>query len=250
MITIKSAKEIAKMQKAGEIVALAHNAVSKAICAGISTEELDSIAHDVIVSKGATPSFLGYGGFPKSICASINNVVIHGIPSKDIALKEGDIISIDIGAYYDGYHGDSAATYGVGEITDTAKLLIETAKKAFYAGVENARQGQRMGDVSAAIQQYVEKKGFSIVRDFVGHGIGKALHEQPEVPNFGTAGTGHRLYPGMTIAVEPMINAGGWEVKVEKDGWTVVTIDGSLSAHYEHSIAVTHGEPLLLTVER
>lgn len=250
MINIKSAREIAKMQKAGEIVAFAHRAVSNAICAGISTKELDAVAHNAIVSKGATPSFLGYNGFPKSICASINNVVIHGIPSESAVLKEGDIISIDIGAYYDGYHGDSAATYGVGEITDTAKLLIDTAKKAFFAGIKNARQGQRISDISSAVQQYVEEKGFSVVRDFVGHGIGTALHEQPEVPNFGAAGKGQRLCAGMTLAVEPMINAGRPEVRIKNDGWTVVTIDGSLSAHYEHSIAVTCAEPLLLTVER
>ncbi|NLB80171.1 MAG: type I methionyl aminopeptidase [Clostridiaceae bacterium] len=250
MITIKSAKEIVKMQKAGEIVAFAHRAVADAICIGISTEELDRIAYNAIISKGAQPSFLNYNGYPSSICASINDVVIHGIPSNTIVLKERDIVSIDIGAYYDGYHSDRAVTHGVGTISETAKLLIQTAENAFYAGIDNAREGQRISDISAAIQRYVERKGFSVVKDFVGHGIGTALHEKPDVPNFVSPGKGLRLYRGMTIAVEPMINVGRSNVRISKDGWTVTTIDGSLSAHYEHSIAITGAEPLLLTVER
>lgn len=250
MVNIKSVSEIAKMQKAGEIVALAFAAIGDAICDGVTTEELDRIAYNVILSKGAVPSFLNYNGFPKSICASINNVVIHGIPSKDTVLKNGDIIGVDIGAYYNGYHGDRAVTYGVGEISETAKHLIAAAEKGFYEGISYARDGQRVSDISSAIQRYIEGQGFSVVKDFVGHGVGANLHESPEVPNYGEPGRGVRLYSGMTIAVEPMINAGRSEVRVAKDGWTVTTIDGSLSAHFEHSIAITKNEPLLLTVER
>lgn len=250
MISIKSAAEIAKMQKAGEIVALAHKAVSQAICEGVSTEHLDRIAYKAITSRGATPSFLNYNGYPKSICASVNNIVIHGIPSDAVILKEGDIIGIDIGAYYDGYHADSAMTHGVGKISEAAKRLIKAAEEAFYEGIKNAREGGRVSDISAAIQRYVEGKGFSVVKDFVGHGVGSQLHESPEVPNYGLPGRGQRLYKGMTLAIEPMINAGDGGVRVLKDGWTVTTVDGSLSAHYEHSIAVTGNEPLILTVER
>lgn len=250
MISIKSASEIAKMQKAGEIVALAHRAVKDAICDGITTEDLDRIVYELITSKGAVPSFLNYNGFSKSICASVNDVVIHGIPSKDIVLKNGDIISVDIGACYDGYHGDSAATYGVGEISPLAQRLIDTAKESFYRGIEFAREGNRISDVSAAIQQCVESQGFSVVTEFVGHGVGSKLHEPPQVPNYGVPKRGVRLYAGMTLAVEPMINAGKSHVKILGDGWTVKTVDGSLSAHFEHSIAITKGEPLLLTVER
>ncbi len=250
MISIKSAKEIAKLQRAGEITAFAHRMVADAVCVGVSTDELDRVAYKAITSKGAVPSFLHYNGFPKSICASVNNVVIHGIPSKSIVLCEGDIISVDIGAYFDGYHGDSAMTHGVGKVSKLAQDLMNAAEGSFYAGMGAAREGFRVSDVSEAIERYVEGCGFSVVRDFVGHGIGTALHEKPEVPNYGRGGKGPRLYSGMTLAVEPMINAGSHEVKVAKDGWTVTTLDGSLSAHFEHSIAITHGEPLLLTVER
>jgi methionyl aminopeptidase len=250
MIAIKSASEIAIMQKAGEINAKAHRAVENAICDGISTWELDKIAYEVITSEGATPSFLNYNGYPKSICASVNNVVIHGIPSKNIVLKEGDIIGIDIGTFFNGYHGDSAATYGVGRISDEAERLIETAKNAFFEGIKYAREGQRVSDISNAIWQYVNSNGFSVVLDFVGHGIGAKLHEPPEVPNFGPPGRGARLCRGMTLAVEPMINAGKSDVRIAQDGWTVTTEDGTLSAHYEHSIAITKNEPLILTVER
>lgn len=250
MVNIKSASEIAKMQKSGEIVALAHRAIGEAICDGVTTEELDRIAFDVIKSKGAVPSFLNYNGFPKSICASVNNVVIHGIPSSDVVLKNGDIIGVDIGAFFDGYHGDRAVTYAVGEISDVARRLIETAEQAFFNGISFAREGQRISDISAEVQRYVESQGFSVVKDFVGHGLGTSLHEPPEVPNYGEPGRGVRLYCGMTIAVEPMINSGKSGVSIAKDGWTVTTVDGSLSAHYEHSIAITKNEPLLLTVER
>ncbi len=248
MINIKSASEIVKMQKAGEIVALAFRAIDEAISDGITTEELDKIASEVIKSKGAVPSFLNYNGFPKSICSSVNDVVIHGIPSKDVVLKNGDIVGIDIGAYFDGYHGDRAVTYGVGKISEEAQRLISAAENAFYQGISFAREGQRISDVSSAIEKHVQSCGFSVVKDFVGHGLGSSLHEPPEVPNYGQAGRGTRLYAGMTIAVEPMINAGGTEVRIAKDGWTVRTVDGSLSAHFEHSIAVTKNEPLLLTV--
>lgn len=250
MVNIKSASEIVKMQKSGEIVALAHRAIGEAISDGITTEDLDKIAYNVILSKGAEPSFLNYNGFPKSICASVNNVVIHGIPSKNVVLKNGDIIGVDIGAYFNGYHGDRAVTYGVGEISENARRLIDAAEKAFYEGISYAREGQRISDISAAVQRYVEAQGFSVVRDFVGHGLGTSLHESPEVPNYGEPGRGIRLFSGMTIAVEPMINSGKSGVSIAKDGWTVTTVDGSLSAHFEHSIAITKNEPLILTVER
>ena len=250
MVNIKSASEIEKMQRAGEIVALAHRAIGEAVCDGVTTEDLDRIAYGVITSKGAIPSFLNYNGFPKSICASVNDVVIHGIPSKEIVLKNGDIIGVDIGAYLDGYHGDRAVTYGVGAVSEQAQALMDAAEEGFYKGISFAREGQRLSDISAAIQQYVESCGYSVVREFIGHGVGAKLHESPEVPNYGTPGRGVRLYSGMTLAVEPMINEGRREVKVLGDGWTVKTADGSLSAHFEHSIAVTKNEPLLLTVER
>ncbi len=248
MVNIKSSSEIIKMQRAGEIVALAFKAVGEAVSDGVTTAELDAIASEVIRAKGAVPSFLNYNGFPKSICTSVNDVVIHGIPSKDIVLKTGDIIGVDIGAYFEGYHGDRAVTFGVGEISGAAKNLIAAAERAFYTGIAQAREGNRVTDISSAVQKYVEGCGYSVVRDFVGHGLGTRLHESPEVPNFGQPGRGSRLYAGMTLAVEPMINAGGAEVAVGKDGWTVTTVDGSLSAHYEHSVVITKNEPLLLTV--
>jgi len=247
MISIKSSAEIYKMQKAGEIVALAHKAIENAICDGITTNELDQIAEQLIRSKGAIPSFKNYNGFPKSICASVNDVIIHGIPSAE-RLKNGDIIGVDIGAYYDGFHGDAAVTFGVGEISEEAKRLIQVTENSFFEGMKFAVEGKRVSDISSAIQKYVEEQGFSVVREFVGHGVGSALHEEPEVPNYGIPGRGARLYAGMTLAVEPMINAGSREINVMKDGWTVKTADGSLSAHFEHSIAITKRQPLLLTV--
>ena len=247
MISIKSSAQIYKMQKAGEIVALAHKAIENAICDGVSTNELDQIADELIRSKGAIPSFKNYNGFPKSICASVNDVIIHGIPSAE-RLKNGDIIGVDIGAYYDGFHGDAAVTYGVGEISEEAKRLIKAAEDGFFEGMKFAVEGKRVSDISSAIQKYVEEQGFSVVREFVGHGVGSALHEDPEVPNYGIPGRGARLCAGMTVAVEPMINAGLREINVLKDGWTVKTADGSLSAHFEHSIAITKKQPLLLTV--
>ena len=249
MITIKSASQIDKMKKAGEIVALTHELMKKNICDGVTTKELDRIAEEFIRSKGAIPSFKNYNGYPASICASVNDVVIHGIPG-NTRLKTGDIVGIDIGAFIDGYHGDSANTYGVGDISKEAADLIEAAKRGFEAGLEKAVQGNRVGDISAAIQQYVEACGYSVVREFVGHGVGEKMHEEPEVPNYGRAGHGPRLCAGMTLAVEPMINAGNKDIVMLDDEWTIVTKDGSLSAHYEHSIAITKDEPILLTICR
>lgn len=249
MITIKSASQIDKMKRAGEIVALTHELMKKNICDGVTTKELDRIAEEFIRSKGAIPSFKNYNGYPASICASINYVVIHGIPN-NTQLKNGDIVGIDIGAYIDGYHGDSANTYGVGDISKEAADLIDAAKRGFEEGIKMAVAGNRVGDISAAIQQYVESRGYSIVREFVGHGVGAQMHEEPEVPNYGRSGHGPRLCSGMTLAVEPMINAGKRNVVMLDDDWTIVTEDGSLSAHYEHSIAITKEEPILLTVCR
>ncbi|MBR2883932.1 MAG: type I methionyl aminopeptidase [Clostridia bacterium] len=249
MITIKSASQIDKMKRAGEIVALTHELMKKNICDGVTTKELDRIAEEFIRSKGAIPSFKNYNGYPASICASINDVVIHGIPD-NTRLKNGDIIGVDIGAYIDGYHGDSANTYGVGDISKEAADLIDAAKRGFEEGIKKAVAGNRVGDISSAIQQYVESRGYSIVREFVGHGVGAQMHEEPEVPNYGRSGHGPRLCSGMTLAVEPMINAGKRNVVMLDDDWTIVTEDGSLSAHYEHSIAITKEEPILLTVCR
>lgn len=247
MINIKSEAQITKMRKAGEITALTHRLMKETISDGITTQEIDRIADEFIRSKGAIPSFKNYNGFPGSICTSVNDTVIHGIPGK-LRLKDGDIIGVDIGALLDGYHGDQAVTYPVGNVSEEAKRLLKAAEDGFFEGIKHAVEGNRVSDISAAIQQYVEAQGFSIVREFVGHGLGQRLHEDPEVPNYGRPGKGPRLYRGMTIAVEPMINAGKKEVYMLDDGWTVVTADGSLSAHFEHSIAITKGQPILLTV--
>ncbi|MBQ3114621.1 MAG: type I methionyl aminopeptidase [Clostridia bacterium] len=248
MISIKSVSEIDKMRRAGHINALTHRLVAENICDGITTEELDRLAYEFIKSKGAAPSFLNYSGYPKSICVSVNDVVIHGIPGKQ-TIKTGDIVSVDIGVYLDGYHSDSAATYPCGEVSAEAKRLIEVTKQSFYEGIKFACAGNRVSDISNGVQTYVEQNGFSVVKDYVGHGVGKNLHEDPEVPNHGKAGRGARLYSGMTLAVEPMVNAGSCDVKRLKDGWTVITADGKMSAHYEHTIAVTKSSPVLLTVE-
>lgn len=248
MITIKSKSEIDKMRAAGKITGDALRLIEKHIRPGVSTLELDKIAYDFIKKQGATPSFLNYNGFPGSICASPNSWVIHGIPSKNIVLKEGDIISIDMGACMDGYHGDAARTFAVGKISDEAQKLIDVTKQSFFEGVKYAVHGGKLGDVSAAIQEYVEKHGYSIVRDFVGHGIGRNLHEDPSVPNFGRYGKGVKLAAGMTIAVEPMVNEGAYDVVVLDDDWTVETEDGSLSAHYENTILITRGECEILTL--
>lgn len=246
MITVKSNKEIAKMQKAGSITAGALIAAGEAIKVGMTTYELDKIIHRYITSHGAKPSFLGYGGFPGSACISINDEVIHGIPGPR-KICEGDIVSVDVGAYIDGYHGDSCKTFAVGNISDEARALMTSTEESLYEAIKIARPGMRIGDLSACIQQYNESRGFSVVRKFVGHGIGSELHEDPEVPNFGKAGRGPRLVAGMVIAVEPMINQGSFEVKVMPDKWTVKTVDGKLSAHFEHTIAITQDGAVILT---
>ena len=248
MITIKSRTEIEKMRIAGKLTGEALELIEKHIKPGITTAQLDKIAYDFIKSKGATPSFLHYNGFPGSICASPNDWVVHGIPSKDIVLAEGDIISIDMGVCKDGYHGDAARTYAVGKISDEAQRLIDVTKQSFFEGIAHVVHGAKLGDVSAAIQEYVEKNGYSVVRDLVGHGIGKNLHEDPNVPNFGHRGKGVRLASGMTLAIEPMVNAGQYDVCVLDDDWTVVTEDGSLSAHYENTILVTKDGCEILTL--
>lgn len=221
--------------------------VGKSIKPGISTGELDKIAEDYIRSQGAVPNFKGYSGYPATACISINNEVIHGIPSKKRILKSGDIVSVDLGAAFEGYNGDNAATFAVGDISDEAKRLIDATRESLYEGIKAARAGGRIGDIGYAIQSYVEARGFSVVREFVGHGIGTKLHEAPEVPNYGTSGKGIRLMPGMTIAIEPMINMGLPGVKTLSDGWTVETKDGSLSAHFEHTIAITTDGPQIMT---
>lgn len=248
MITIKSKTEIEKMREACKITGDALRLIEKHIKPGVSTAYLDKIAHDYIKSKGATPSFLHYNGFPGSICASPNDWVVHGIPDKKVILSEGDIISIDMGACKNGYHGDAARTFAVGKISDEAQRLIDVTKQSFFEGIKYAVHGAKLGDVSAAIQEYVEAHGYSVVRDLVGHGIGKNLHEDPSVPNFGKWGKGVRLASGMTLAIEPMVNAGEYDVCVLDDDWTVVTEDGSLSAHYENTILIKQGECEILTL--
>ena len=254
MISIKSPKEIEYMRESGRIVALALAEIEKAIKPGITTRELDKIATDVLKQNGAIPSFKGQEGFegskpyPATICASVNNQVIHGIPG-EYTLKEGDIISIDMGALKNGYHGDAARTFGVGNISEEAQKLIDVTRGSFFEGMKFAKHGNRVSDISHAVQTYAESFGFSVVREFVGHGIGSELHEDPQVPNYGKPGRGPRLSKGMVIAVEPMINQGRYDIDILKDGWTVVTKDGSLSAHYENTILITDGEPELLTLK-
>ena len=247
MIIIKNSEQLTLMKKAGRITAEALLLARDIIRPGISTKEIDSKMHAFILKSGATPSFLGYGGFPGCACISINNEVIHGIPSDRKILKEGDIVKIDVGARYRGYNGDSARTFPVGKVSDEALRLISVTEKSFYEAMKVARPGNRVGDIGFAVESFVISNGFSVVRDYVGHGVGKDLHEEPEIPNFGRAGRGVRLYPGMTLAIEPMVNAGSHDVRVLKDGWTVVTSDGKLSAHYENSILITENDPIILT---
>lgn len=248
MITIKSKSQIQKLRDAGRIVAQTHQLLKEHIKEGITTYELDYLAEKYIRKCRAIPSFKGYGGFKGSICASLNSVVVHGIPSKDVVLKNGDIISIDIGAFYNGYHGDSAKTHAVGEISEVDKKLIEVTRQSFYEGIKNAVVGNRLSDISHAVQVYVEKNGFSVIRDYVGHGVGEKLHEDPQIPNYGNPGRGPRLQEGMVIAVEPMVAIGTYKVKVLQDGWTAVMLDGKNAAHYEHTLTITDGEPELLTI--
>lgn len=247
MIVLKSKKEIELMREAGRIVYLTHQELKKAIEPGITTKELDQIADRFIHQMGATPSFKGYNGFAGSICTSINNELVHGIPSSR-KLKQGDIISLDIGACFEGYHGDSAWTYPVGEVSSEAQRLLEVTEDALMQGLKKVRAGARLGDVSSRVQEVAESAGFSIVREYVGHGIGQDLHEPPSIPNYGTAGKGLRLKSGMTLAIEPMINQGKRFVRTLEDNWTVVTVDGSLCAHFEHTVAVTDDGCEILTI--
>ena len=246
MIYIRSQREIEIMLEAGQIVAKTHELLKTAIKAGITTKELDEIAESFIREQGAVPAFKGYGGFPASICTSINHEVVHGIPGSN-KLIDGDIISIDIGAMYKGYFGDAAKTHGVGQISKKAQLLIDVTRESFYEGLKCAKEGFRLSDVSHAIQTHAEKYGFSVVRNYVGHGIGTKMHEEPQIPNFGRPGKGPRLKAGMVLAIEPMINAGVYNVEVMPDNWTVSTLDRQNSAHYEHTVAITEDEPELLT---
>jgi methionyl aminopeptidase len=222
-------------------------ALKDMIVEGINTHELDKFAENTIHKRKAQPAFKGYRGYPATICASINSQVVHGIPSTKIKLKQGDIISIDLGVYYQGFYGDAAYTYPVGKINERTQKLLRVAEESLYVGIEKASEGNRLFDISYAIQSYVEKNGYSVVRDFVGHGIGRSLHEEPQIPNYGKKGRGPRLKKGMTLAIEPMVNEGGWEVEILEDGWTAVTKDGKLSSHFEHTVAITQNGPLILT---
>ena len=246
MISIKSPSEIMKMQLAGKITAGALQIAGERIQAGMTTKELDKIIHDYIVSQGATPSFLGYGGFPASACISVNDEVIHGIPGKRKIL-DGDIVSVDVGACINGYHGDSCKTFAVGKISKEAQALLDATEASLYIGIEAAKPGARIGDVSHAIEEYILSKGYAIVKQYVGHGVGKNLHEDPEVPNYGKPGHGPKLVAGMTIAIEPMVNIKGEGVRVMPNQWTVMTTSGSLSAHFEHTIAITSDGAMILT---
>ncbi len=247
MVTIKSKREVELMREAGRIVALAHHEIKGFIKPGVTTMDIDQLVERVIRDNNAIPSFKGYGGFPGSACTSVNKQVVHGIPSAEVILKDGDIISVDIGAIYKGYHGDSAWTYPVGTISKEAELLLAVTKQSLFEGLKMAKAGNRLTDISHAIQTHAESFGYGIVREFVGHGLGKNLHEDPQIPNYGLPGKGTLLKAGMTLAIEPMVNMGRKEVRVLKDNWTAVTIDGKLSAHYEHSILITKGDCIILT---
>ena len=246
MITLKSGHEIEMMRRAGKITAAARAVARDMVKPGVTTQQIDEAVYQFIISQGATPSFLNYSGFPASACISINDEVIHGIPGKRV-LREGDIVSVDVGAYIGGFHGDCAGTYPCGQVSDEAMRLIRVTQQSFFEGLKYAREGYRVSDIGAAVQAYVESNGFSVVREFVGHGIGRQLHESPEVPNYGKSGHGPRLLRGMTLAVEPMVNAGGAAIRQLSDGWTVKTADGKYAAHYENTILITAGDPELLT---
>lgn len=248
MIVLKTSRELGIMKEACSIAAGALQTVGNAVEPGITTGELDALAEAYIRSRGGEPNFKNYNGFPATACISINNEVIHGIPSKSRKICEGDIVSVDLGAKYGGYHGDNAATFACGVVSPEAERLMSVTKDALYEGIKAARAGSRIGDIGSAVQRIVEAAGFSVVRQYVGHGIGTQLHEAPEVPNFGIAGRGIRLLPGMTLAIEPMVNAGGYDVKVLPDGWTVKTKDGSLSAHFEHTVVITADGPKIMTI--
>ena len=247
MIVLKTNHELALMREACVISAGALKLAGEAVEPGVTTAEIDKIAFDYITKCGAEPNFLGYGGFPATACISINDEVIHGIPSKNRVIKAGDIVSIDLGAKLNGFNGDNAATFAAGDISPEAKRLCDTTRESLYVGIQKAVAGGRVGDIGSAVAAYCEERGFSVVREYVGHGVGKNLHEDPSVPNYGTPGRGVRLLPGMTIAIEPMINMGKAGVKTLSDGWTVKTKDGSLSAHFEHTVAITPDGPVILT---
>ena len=248
MIVLKTKRELAAMRDAGRIAARALRVAGEAVEPGVSTWEIDRIARRYIEEQGAIPTFLGYGGFPASACISVNDVVIHGIPRKNQILKQGDIVSIDVGAFYEGFHGDNAWTFPCGEVSKEAQALMDVTRESLFKGINAARPGNRLGDIGSAVQRYVEARGYSVVRDFVGHGVGAELHEDPSVPNYGTPGRGVRLLPGMTIAIEPMVNQGVHTVETLSDNWSVVTSDGKLSAHFEHTIAITPDGPVILTL--
>jgi len=245
-IIVKSPSEIAAMRRAGMVVASILKTLSKEIRSGMTTGQLDDIAVRELTRYGAIPSFKGYRGFPATVCVSINEEIVHGIPGERV-IQEGDIVSLDFGAIVDGFHGDAALTIGVGSISPQAKQLLHITKSCLEAGISVARPGAHLSDISAAIQHYTESRGFSVVREYTGHGIGRQMHEEPQIPNFGPPGHGPVLRKGMTLAIEPMVNLGGWQTKVKNDGWTVVTADGSLSAHFEKTIAITDGEAEVLT---
>lgn len=247
MITVKTPEEIERMRVAGKLTAAARSLGRELVAPGVTTYEIDKEIHKFFKKAGAKPSFLGYGGFPGSACISVNEEVIHGIPGKRV-IKEGDIVSIDVGAYIGGYHGDCCGTFGAGKISDEDLKLIEVTRQSFFEGLKFAKQGYRISDISHAVQEYVESFGFSLVREYVGHGIGRNLHEAPEVPNFGEPGHGPRLVKGMTICIEPMVIMGNREIRVLDNDWTVVTVDGSNAAHYENTVLITDGEPEILTM--
>jgi len=247
VIVIKSKSEIAIMRQAGRIVAEVHEALRERIQPGVSTADLDALAYEIITKRDAKPSFKGYRGFPASICASINQEVVHGIPNKNRTLREGDIIAIDVGATYKGFVGDGAYTYGIGKVSTIAQKLMETTEGALLSGIAQVYAGKFLDDISGAIQDYAEARGFSVVREYVGHGVGRQMHEEPQIPNYRAGKRGPRLKPGMTLAIEPMLNEGVWQTRTLRDKWTVVSKDGKLSAHFEHTVVVTEGEPEILT---
>ncbi len=246
MIIVKTATEIKMLREAGRLSAEALRVGGEAVAPGVTTREIDKLIHDFIVFQGATPSFLNYCGYPASSCISVNDEIIHGIPG-DRVILEGDIVSIDVGAYLEGYHGDNAATFAAGKVSEKAQRLMDTTRESLALAITKAVPGGRIGDISNAVQTYCEERGYSVVRDYVGHGVGRDMHEDPEVPNFGKAGHGERLVPGMVIAIEPMINAGSRYVRSDTNGWTVRTADGALSAHFENTIAITRDGPVIMT---
>jgi methionyl aminopeptidase len=247
MVIFKTRDEITKIRKANQIVAKTLNVLSRAVVPGVSTLELDDIAEREIRTAGAVPAFKGYRGYPATLCASINEEIVHGIPSGDRTLREGDIVGLDLGAVWDGFYGDAALTLAVGKISPEAQRLIDVTRRSLMIAIEAAKTGNRIGDIGHAVQSFVEKQGYSVVRDFVGHGIGRSLHEDPQVPNYGNPGQGHRIKPGMVLAIEPMVCQGNSDVEVLQDNWTAVTRDRSLSAHFEHSIVITEKGPVILS---